>query len=168
LDLTSWVEATGLAAGHVKPAVQRLGGLDAVSVYGGLTYQTTLDSKRLDAARAQADYDVRVAQANLDAAVQQLTSQAAQLLVKAKQASVSFEAASQTQAIAAQQAANERQRFALGASTPLDIQVAEDALRQAQLRGLRARVDRVKAWLSLAHATGDLLGRFVGNRAPTE
>jgi outer membrane protein TolC len=168
LDLSAWAEATGLAADHVKPVAKRLGGLDAVSVYGGITYQTTLDSTRLHAARAQADYDARIAQANLEAAASQLKAQASQLLVKAEQARVSFDAASQTLEIATQQAKNERQRFALGASTPLDIQVAEEALRQAQLRVVRARVDRVKSWLSLAHVTGDLLGRYVGNRVASE
>jgi outer membrane protein TolC len=165
LDLSAWAEATGLASDHVKPVVQRLGGLDAVSVYGGVTYQTTLDSKRLQGARSQADYEVRVAQANLENAITQLKAQAAQLLVKAEQAQASFEAASKTLEVATIQAQNERQRFSLGASTPLEVQVAEDALRQAQLRVVRARVDRVKSWLSLAHLTGDLLNRYVSNSA---
>jgi outer membrane protein TolC len=168
LDLSAWAEATGLAAEHVKPVVQRLGGLDAVSVYGGVTYQTTLDSRRLHGARSQADYEVRVAQANLESAITQLKAQTAQLLVKAEQASASFDAASKTLEVATMQAQNERQRFSLGASTPLEVQVAEDALRQAQLRVVRARVDRVKSWLSLAHLTGDLLSRYVSNRAGVE
>jgi outer membrane protein TolC len=141
-----------------------LGALDAVSVYGGITYQTTLDSKRLNGAKAQADYAVRVAQANLEAAIQQVQSQTSLLLVQAEQARVSHDAASKTLAIATQQAQNERQRFALGASTPLDVQVAEDALRQAQLRVVRAQVDRVKSWQSLAHVSGELLDRYVGAR----
>jgi outer membrane protein TolC len=164
LDITAWAEATGLAAEHAKPAVKRLGALDAVSVYGGITYQTTLDSKRLNGAKAQADYAVRVAQANLEAAIQQVQSQTSLLLVQAEQARVSHDAASKTLAIATQQAQNERQRFALGASTPLDVQVAEDALRQAQLRVVRAQVDRVKSWQSLAHVSGELLDRYVGAR----
>jgi outer membrane protein TolC len=168
LDLTAWAEAAGLAADHAKPAVKRMAGLEAVSVYGGITYQTTLDSTRLHGARAQADFEVRVAQANLENAIVQLKTQAAQLLLKAEQASVSLEAANKTLEVATLQAQNERQRFALGASTPLDVQVAEDALRQAQLRALRARVDRVKSWLSLAHVTGDLLNRYMTRGAATQ
>jgi outer membrane protein TolC len=141
------------------PAARQVGRLGAVSVYGGVTYQTTLDSQRLSAARAQADYEVRIAQSNLKLAVQALQSQASQLLVKAEQARVSVVAATQTLEVTNLQAQNERQRFALGAATPLDVQVAEEALRQAQLRVVRARVDRVKSWLSLAHASGELLRR---------
>jgi outer membrane protein TolC len=168
LDLQTWVEATGLGRGHAKAAVQQLGGLDVVSVYGGVTYQTTLDSKRLSAARAQAEYDARIAQSNLDAAVELLKSQILQLVVKAEQARVSLSAASQTMEVAAQQAMNERQKFALGASTPLDIQVAEDSLRQAKLRVARAKVDRAKALVALAHSTGGLLSRYVPSLTSVE
>lgn len=160
LDLLGWVESAGMAAGgHVVPAAKQIGRLGAVSVYGGVTYQTTLDSQRLSSAKAQAEYEVRIAQSNLKLAVQALQSQSSQLLVKAEQARVSVVAATQTLEVTNLQAQNERQRFALGAATPLDVQVAEEALRQAQLRVVRARVDRVKSWLSLAHASGELLRR---------
>jgi outer membrane protein TolC len=161
LDLQTWVEATGLGKEKVGPALQQTRQLDAVSFFGGLTYQATLDAKRLNATRAQAVTAVRIARANLDVATQQIEAQVSQLLLKADLAKGSFEAATLTQDVAKQQAENERQRFSLGAATPLDVQVAEDAFRQAQQRVLRARVDQVKAWLSLAHASGELLARYV-------
>jgi outer membrane protein len=159
LDVQGWVEANGLDT-RLAPAVGQVGRLGAVSVFGGVTYQTTLDTQRLRAARAQADYQIRIARGNLDSAVQQLQSSVSQMLLAAEQANVSYEAANKTLEVATQQAQNERQRFALGASTPLDVQVADDAVRQAQLRVLRARVDRVKAWLNLSHQTGELLARY--------
>ena len=159
LDVQGWVEANGLDT-RPAPAVGQVGRLGAVSVFGGVTYQTTLDTQRLRAARAQADYQIRIARGNLDSAVQQLQSSVSQMLLAAEQANVSYEAANKTLEVATQQAQNERQRFALGASTPLDVQVADDAVRQAQLRVLRARVDRVKAWLNLSHQTGELLARY--------
>lgn len=162
LDLQGWVQASGLNA-HAGRALGQVGELAAVSVFGGVTYQTTLDNQRFDAARAQADYDVMIARGNLDAAVQQLESSASQLLLAAEQATVSYEAANKTLEVATKQAENERQRFALGASTPLDVQVAEEAMRQAQLRVTRAMVDRVRAWLDLSHQTGELLARYAPN-----
>jgi outer membrane protein len=162
LDVQGWVEADGLDT-RLLPAAGQVGKLGAVSVFGGITYQTTLDTERLRAARAQADYDIRIARGNLDGAVQQLQSAVSQMLLAAEQANVSYEAANKTLEVATQQAQNERQRFSLGASTPLDVQVAEDAVRQAQLRVLRATVDRVKAWLNLSHQTGELLARYAPN-----
>jgi outer membrane protein TolC len=161
LDLQTWVEATGLGAGKVAPALKQTRELGAVSFFGGITYQATLDAKRLNAAKAQADYAVRIARANLDVATQQIEAQVSQLLLKADLAKGSYEAATQTVEVAKQQAENERQRFSLGAATPLDVQVAEEAFRQAQQRVLRARVDEVKAWLSLSHASGELLSRYI-------
>jgi hypothetical protein len=67
LDLQGWVQASGLGT-HPGPAAEQVGKLGAVSMYGGITYQTTLDMQQLRAARAQADYDVRIARGNLQAA----------------------------------------------------------------------------------------------------
>jgi outer membrane protein len=164
LDVQGWVEANGLDT-RPLPAVGQVGKLGAVSVFGGVTYQTTLDTQRLRAARAQADYQIKIARGNLDSAVQELQSSVSQMLLAAEQANVSYEAANKTLEVATQQAQNERQRFALGASTPLDVQVADDAVSQAQLRVLRATVDRVKAWLNLSHQTGELLARYAPNVA---
>lgn len=162
LDVSTWVEAAGLGVGQVSPVTQQIGSLNAVSVYGGLTYQSTLDTKRLEAARAKADYDIHIARAKLEATERQLAATTQQLLVKIELASVSYDAAQQTLAIASKQAENERHRYSLGAATPLDVQVADDAQRQAELRVLRARVDRVKSGIALKHYTGDLIKTLPG------
>jgi outer membrane protein TolC len=168
LDLDAWAEAAGVGSGRVWPAVRQVGRLDAVSVYGGITYRTTLDSQQYSAARAQADYDVRIAESNIKIASQQIENSVAQLMLQVEQARVSAEAAERTLVIAEQQAKNERQRFALGASTPLDVQVAEDALRQAQLRVVRAKLDRKKTELSLAHMTGALVDQYLPHQQPLQ
>jgi len=157
LDLTAWVEATGLSAGRARPALERLGQLEAVSVYGGLVYRTALDEQRYDAARAQANYDVRLAEGRLRVQTEMLTSTTEQLLVDFERAVVSGEAAARTLAIAERQARNERQRFALGAATPLDVQVAEAALREARLRVVAAKVQKKRIEIKLAEATGELI-----------
>ena len=50
----------------------------------------------------------------------------------------------------------EQARFAAGASTPIQVQEAEDALRQARYRVERARVDLIQAEIELKYYTGQL------------
>jgi len=160
LNAQTWVEAAG-ASGQVSPALRQTGTMNAVGVFAGLTFINTLDEKRLRASRAQAAQAVALAEANLAVTAQQLETTALQTRQKAEQARAIFQAASETQEVATKQAENERQRFALGASTPLDVQVAEDTLRQARLRVVRAKVDEIKARISLNHAIGELaVGRL--------
>jgi outer membrane protein TolC len=160
LNAQTWVEAAG-ASGQVSPALRQTGTMNAVGVFAGLTFINTLDEKRLHASRAQAVQAVALAEANLAITAQQLETTALQTRQKAEQARAIFQAASQTQEVATKQAENERQRFTLGASTPLDVQVAEDTLRQARLRVVRAKVDEIKARISLNHAIGELaVGRL--------
>jgi outer membrane protein TolC len=158
LDASTWVETSGVGSGRLAPALRQTGTLGTVSVFAGLTFQNTLDDQRLRAARAQASHAVALAEANLDVSTQQLESDAVQTWQKAEQASAILQAANQTVDIASQQAENERQRFSLGANTYLDVQVAEDTLRQARLRVLRAKVDRAKASIMLDHLAGELVG----------
>ncbi len=161
LDLTTWVEATGLSAGRARPALERLGQLEAVSIYGGLVYRTTLDNQRLDAARAEANYDVRIAEGRLRVQAEMLAGTTEQLLVDFERVKVSGDAAARTLAIVERQARNERQRFALGAATPLDVQVAEAALREAKLRVIAAKVQKKRIEIKLAEATGELLESYL-------
>jgi outer membrane protein TolC len=157
LDASTWVEAGGLSAGEVSPAFRQVGTMNTISVYAGLTFQKTLDEKRLRAARSQAAQAEALAEANLAATVQQLEATALQTWQKAEQARAIRNAATATLEVAGQQAENERERFRAGATTALDVQVAEDTLRQSRLRVLRAMVDQIKARISLDHATGALL-----------
>jgi outer membrane protein len=150
LDASTWIETGGLGT---VPA----GTMGSVSFYAGLTLQKTLDEKRLRAARSQAAQAEALAEANLGATVQQLEATAVVTRQKAEQARAIHAAASVTLEVATQQAENERQRFRAGANTYLDVQVAEDTLRQARLRVVRSSVDQIKAQIALDHVTGDLL-----------
>jgi outer membrane protein TolC len=157
LDASTWVESGGLGAGEMVPALRQAGTLGAVSVYAGLVFQSTLDEKRLRAARARAAHAEALAEANLAATSQQLEASAVQTWQKAEQARALHDAASVTLEVASLQAENERERYRVGANTYLDVQVAEDTLRQARLRVARAAVDQIKARIILDHTTGDLL-----------
>jgi outer membrane protein len=157
LDASTWIETGGLGAGEVGPAIRQASGMGTISVYAGLTYQKSLDEKRLRAARSQAAQAEALAEANLAVTAQQLEATAVETWQKAEQASALRAAATVTLEVATQQAENERQRFHAGANTYLDVQVAEDNLRQARLRVARAAVDHIKARITLDDATGDLL-----------
>lgn len=161
LEASAWVEAGGVGAGDATPALRQAGSFGAVSVYAGLVFQKTSDEKLLHAARAQAAQAEALAEANLQVAAQQLEAAATQTWQKVEQARALASAARATLEVAARQAENERQRFRVGANTYLDVQVAEDTLRQAQLRVARATVDQIKARIGLLHATGDLLAEVL-------
>lgn len=157
LDASTWVETGGLGAGEAGPAFRQASSMGTISVYAGLTFQKSLDERRLRAARSQAAQAEALAEANLAVTSQQLEATAIETWQKADQANALRAAATVTLEVAAQQAENERQRFHAGANTYLDVQVAEDSLRQARLRVVRASVDHIKARITLDHATGDLL-----------
>ena len=160
LDLEGYVEASGLGNGRVRPALEQVAGLDAMSVHVGVVYETPLDAQRYDAERAQARLDIQIAENDLETARQQLETQFSSLWTQADAATRRVEAAQKTVGISERQFQLERQRFELGSSTPIQVQEAEDSLRQARLRVARAQVDRVQALIAIEDATGALLRRY--------
>lgn len=160
LDLESYVEARGLGNGRPAPAAEQLGRLDAVSAYAGLLYRTPLDRRQRDSAQATADLEVSIARSNLTSARQRLRVSAVSLVASARAAQASLGAARKTEEIAARQFEAERLRFAAGATTPIQVQVAEDSLRQARHRVERATLDLVEARIQLDHYTGELLREY--------
>jgi outer membrane protein TolC len=157
LDASTWIETGGPGTTDAARAFRQTGSMGTISVYAGLTFQKALDEKQLRAARSQAAQAEALAEADLAVTAQQLESTAIATLQKAEQASALHAAATVTLEVAIQQAENERQRFHAGANTYLDVQVAEDTLRQARLRVVRASVDQIKARITLNDITGDLV-----------
>jgi outer membrane protein TolC len=131
-----------------------------MSVHVGVVYETPLDAQRYDAERAQARLDIQIAENDLETARQQLETQFSSLWTQADAATRRVEAAQKTVGISERQFQLERQRFELGSSTPIQVQEAEDSLRQARLRVARAQVDRVQALIAIEDATGALLRRY--------
>ncbi len=161
LDLESYAEARGLGDDELPPAVGQVARLAALSAHLGLVYRTPLDGRQRSSARAEADLAVSVARSNLEAARQRVLASALTLTSQARTSQARFEAARRTAEISEQLFQAEQQRFAAGTSTPLQVQVAEDSLRQARQRVERARVDLALAAIDLEHATGALLDRYV-------
>jgi len=164
LDLESYAEARGLGDGELPPAVGQVARLAALSAHLGLVYRTPLDGRQRSAARAEADLAVSVARSNLEAARQRILASALTLTSQARTSRAQYEAAKKTVEISEQLFRAEQQRFEAGTSTPLEVQVAEDSLRQARQRVERARVDLALSAIELEHATGALLERYL---APT-
>ena len=97
------------------------------------------------------------AEAKVAAARQQAESQAATQLTQANSAAERVKLAEIAVAAAKKQLAAQQARYAQGAGTAIEVQQAQDSLRQAELSVERARVDRVEAILALEHLTGELL-----------
>ncbi|MDD5308846.1 MAG: TolC family protein [Deltaproteobacteria bacterium] len=157
LDLVGWVEAQTLGDGEVSPAFEQFGEGAAYSGYVGLIYELPLDNTRKDAERAASNLDVEIARQNLVAASDQVRSDVATALESLVSARERMALAEQTLGIAKQQAAAEHERLDLGASIFVQVRDAEEAVRQAELRVTRARVDLVEAQIGLDHLTGGLL-----------
>src|SRR5690606_31324937 len=100
---------------------------------------------------AEARYEARVAalEAQAAAVIRQLETQAQRTALAQRSAE-----------IAAQLAEAERQRLALGDSTPMELLAAQQTERESALRHLRSLVDHASASLLVDHLSGALLERF--------
>ncbi|MCA9641924.1 MAG: TolC family protein, partial [Myxococcales bacterium] len=108
---------------------------------------------------------VESARSRLRATRQAVRSQVAAAYVTADTARRRVELAEKTVVVATKQVEAQKARYEQGSAILLEVQQAEDSLRSAQLTVQRARVDEVKALISLEHLTGGLLQRY-GNLVP--
>jgi outer membrane protein TolC len=123
----------------------------------GLQYELPLDDRSKEGERAAARLSVRIAREQLREAEHQVRADAARTIEESATARKRLALAEATHEVAKQQAEAERERFRLGAATFVSVRDAEEAVREAELRVTRARVDRVIAQLELQHLTGTLL-----------
>jgi outer membrane protein len=160
LDLDAYAQAQGLGNESASAAFEQFGSLGAVSAFVGLTYEAPVSRRSERAAAAQARIAVETAEQQRLETRQRLLSDLGKALEQSSAQERKVELAEQTAAIAARQLAAEQARFRSGASTALEVLVAEDRLRNAKLRVARARADLVQSELALDHLSGQLLGRF--------
>lgn len=159
LDLAGWFEARTLGNDELSPLFTQYGDGAAYSGYVGLQYELPLDDRSKEGERAAARVSVQIAKEQLRNAEHQVLADAARAVEGATTARKRLLLAEVTYDVAKQQAEAERERFRLGAATFVEVRDAEEAVREAELRVTRARVDRVIAELTLQHLTGTLLGR---------
>ncbi|WP_234022587.1 TolC family protein [Sorangium cellulosum] len=150
---TLWVNepATGLSLQGGRPAFGVLGGIDLELPFGGGRASAEAARARTQLAAAEARY-----QARADAIAAQMSSLRVSLVAAADQVALAVEAAR----MAGELAEAERQRLKLGIATSSDVVQAEQTLREAELRRLRAVVTALTSRFELDHAAGALLERF--------
>lgn len=149
--------------------VQDLGNQDARDAfrggpaYGGfiaLTYEAPVMGRAERSAAAKARADVESAEQQLVATRQNVTTQVRTAVDRLSSQERLLELAEQTRAVAERQWSADQARFLTGATTALQVIEAEDKLRAAQLRVVRAHANLVQTALSLDHLTGQLLDRW--------
>jgi outer membrane protein TolC len=157
LDLEGYVQAQGLGARAVSPALDQVGSLRAVSAHVGLVYELPLDTTQRRAERDRADLAIDAARKRLDATKQKVTADVDTAVRKDETARKRIALAEQSLEIARRQLDAETARFRTGSSTALQVREAEDQVRSAELRAARASVDLAIAHQQIAHLTGRLL-----------
>ena len=157
LDLDAYVQAQGLGNKSLRPMVDQLGGLGAVSAHIGLTYQAPLDGTQRNRERERALMAIQSAKLRLTAIEQRLASDVDKALTRETSSRKRITLAETTLTISKQQFEAETQRFRTGSATALQVREAENTVRNAELRVSRARADWIEASLTLEHLSGRLL-----------
>jgi outer membrane protein len=157
LDLDAYVQANGLGNREVPPVFEQLGALKAITAQVGLTYEAPLDDSRRRAEHDRAQLAVTAAKQRLDATTQKVLADLDDADQRRASAARRIDLSDRTLTISKSQLDAERARFRTGAGTALEVRVAEDQARTAELRTARARVDLAVADLALLHLSGGLV-----------
>ncbi|MFO0555746.1 MAG: TolC family protein [Polyangiaceae bacterium] len=160
VDLFSTVSMGAAWTDDDLPGLQLPGNAPAFAVLGGVTFELPLGGGRApaDLARAQAQLDA--ARARYQARVDAITSDVAKLGVALDTASEQAKLAGETADLSEKLAQAQRERFSIGVISSADVVKAEQDAREAELRRLRAIVDRASTTFALENAAGTLLARF--------
>ncbi|MEI9949882.1 MAG: TolC family protein [Pseudomonadota bacterium] len=160
LNLDASLSAQGLGNRAVAPAFEQFGQLDAVSAQVGLTFETPVTSTRRNAQIQSALLSAHITEKQIESERQQLRTDVQSALARRNAAKSRLELAQVTEKVAGQQADGQRGKFLAGTALAIEVQQADNAHRQAQLRVQRARVDLVEGELDLLHLRGRLLERY--------
>lgn len=163
LDLTGTLKLQGLGNDDPGAAFEQLGTFGAVTALVGLTYEMPLDGARRSAEAAAANTAITLAEERLTERRQAVEAQLATASAQDATSRQRIALAERTVDLARRQVEADAARFATGSVTALQVAASEDALRTAELRLARARVDLVSAHLSIAHLTGALLAEHAGD-----
>ncbi len=157
LDLEGWLLFSGLGDRDAVAPFEEVGRGSAVSAHVGAVFELPLSTAQRHAVAQGATLGVEAAEERLRAAELRIEAEARSLAARAEAARRRVGLAIRSVEASRRLAEAERERFALGTTTSLAVQTAEDDLRAAELRVARARVDARNASLALGHLTGDLL-----------
>jgi outer membrane protein len=153
LSAEGWLQSNAL----VDVSGASVGPTQAISMYLGLTGTLDVDRTRYRTERERADLAVRAAEEQLRSAELTVTQSVRELDATWEAATRRVSLAERTVQVAREQRAGVRAKVASGTSLPLELRQAEQDVRDAELRLLRARVDVMNASTNLAHLTGALV-----------
>ncbi len=157
LDLVGRFGASTLARDEFSPVITDYSKKGAYGGYIGLNYELPLDNRKKESEIAQARINVDIAGKQLVHAKNQVRSEAAVAHNRLITAKRRLDSAKETLLLAQAQAEAEQERYRLGVSIFTAVRDAEEAVRQAELRLTKARVDMVQAQIEIDHLTGKLL-----------
>lgn len=158
LDADAYVQSTGLSQ-QVGDAWGRAAGFEWWSAHVGLSLELPLTSTRHEAQRAQAQYDVLTTRSQLQSTKNLILMEVNGAVASEQAARQRLESAERTLGIAQRAYEAAAARFELGQTIAISLHLAEDDLRRAQLRVVRARVDAQQQRLRLEHLVGRLPSR---------
>ena len=151
------VQTQGLGNQTFAAAAAQLGTFANVSANVGLVLELPLSSARHEAQLAQARLAVSAAAARLEAAKQQVAADTSSELATLEQARTNVALAQRSADVSSRSAEAQHKRYLNGSALAIEVQQAEDSLRQARLSVERERVNAVKAQIRLSNLTGNLL-----------
>lgn len=157
LDVEGWVSVQGLGDHEVPAAIRQVGRLDAVSAYVGLHGELEFDRTRWHAEAARAALGVTRVEALLSEAETRLETQRATLQEQMRSMRRRLDLVRETVALARESVDGQKVRFDQGAGTTLELLVAQQQLREAELREARSQVDFIALRLQLQHLEARLL-----------
>jgi len=162
LDAFAQVSMGLLWADDTLPGLSLPGSRPAFSILGGLDLELPLGDGRTTGELARARSQLEAAKARYQAKMDAISADVGSLEVGLGAANEQAALSDESAKISEELAEAERQRFVIGTNASTDVVKAEQTAREAQLRALRAVVDRVTSRFQLEHAAGVLLDRFGG------
>jgi outer membrane protein TolC len=160
LDLSASLGVHGLGYDDLGQTFGTLGTFTAVTGMVSLTYETPLEDTRLHRTEERAALAVDAAEERVRAARARIEAEVRRALSSEESAARRLELAEETVTIATQLFEAEEGRRELGSTTTLSVLDAEEQLRRAQLRAVRARTDLARARITTRALTGELLSTY--------
>ncbi len=162
LDLEGYLESQGVSE-RVPRAFERTGQMSWITAHVGLVFELPLDDSKRRADKTNALLAVRAAEHNLKATRDKIAADASLTVANERAATRRLELAQKTLELAEKTHEAEKARFELGQSIAIQVQQAEDDVRQAELRVARAKVDLTQEQIAMLHLSGKLMKTFAGS-----
>lgn len=166
LDLSVSASMAGIWADDMLDGLALPGSRPAFSVGARLELELPVGGGRAEGAHQQARAQLMAAQLRVRAREMALETELATLFTELQSAHARVEQSGAQHSLAEELATAERERLALGSTTPIALIEAQQQARDALLQRERAKLDEVLVVLRLRHRTGELLGSLVAPRAP--